>query len=128
MTNKANVNKAEGDNLSDLLGSNKCPMCGRLKSIVVSNNIKMGLMKAQIKGKKLGRPIIISDMNQIYILWLGGHSLRDIAKALNLSKSLVHNRLKKFKKLKPLLDTEKLRKEINAILKDYSNEEYASCG
>ena len=106
--------------------SEYCPTCNKIQSKLYSERVKQGLRKAKAKGVQLGRPIKTVNMNEIYLLWVGGNSVRDIATALGLSRTMVHNRLQKIKTIKTLLTADNLRREINLFLKENLNEKYAT--
>ncbi len=61
----------------------------QLERDIIAERVKAGLRRAKENGKKLGRPRVNIDADEIYRLRLKGLSLRQIATELGLSKSTV---------------------------------------
>ena len=61
----------------------------QLERDIIAERVKAGLRRAKENGKKLGRPRVNIDPDEIYRLRLKGLSLRQIATELGLSRSTV---------------------------------------
>ena len=61
----------------------------QLERDIIAERVKAGLRRAKENGKKLGRPRVNIDADEIYRLRLKGLSLRQIATELGLSRSTV---------------------------------------
>ncbi len=67
----------------------------QLERDIIAERVKMGLRKAKANGKKLGRPKVSVDMDQVKALHSQGYSTRAIAEELGLTKSTAANLVKK---------------------------------
>jgi len=65
----------------------------QLERDIIAERVKAGLRRAKENGKKLGRPRVNIDSDEIYRLRLKGLSLRQIATQLDISKSTVARNL-----------------------------------
>lgn len=61
--------------------------------IRISQRVKAGLETARAKGKRLGRPRVAVDATRIGRLRSQGRSIREIARELGCSRSVVHKTL-----------------------------------
>jgi len=61
----------------------------QLERDIIAERVKAGLRRAKENGKKLGRPKLDVDPDEIYRLRLMGLSLRAIAKKVNVSRTTV---------------------------------------
>jgi len=61
----------------------------QLEKDIIAERVKAGLRRAKENGKKLGRPKLDVDPDEIYRLRLMGLSLRAIAKKVNVSRTTV---------------------------------------
>jgi DNA invertase Pin-like site-specific DNA recombinase len=59
----------------------------------ISSRVRAGIDRARASGKTLGRPARVVDRSKIVKLRKAGHSLRDIASRLNVSKSTIERKL-----------------------------------
>ena len=66
----------------------------QLEKDIIAERVKMGLRRARENGKRLGRPTIRVDIEEILTLRQKGLSIRQIAQQLNLSVTTVARRLK----------------------------------
>ena len=66
-----------------------------LERSLIAERVRAGLRNAKAKGKRLGRPRIVVDAVTMDRLRSHGHSIREIAKELGCSRSLVHKTLAK---------------------------------
>ncbi len=66
----------------------------QLERDIIAERVKMGLRRARENGKRLGRPTIKVDIEEILTLRQKGLSIRQIAQQLNLSVTTVARRLK----------------------------------
>jgi DNA invertase Pin-like site-specific DNA recombinase len=66
-----------------------------LERDIISERVKAGLRRAKENGKKLGRPRVSVDMDQVKALRSQGYSTRAIAQELGLTKSTAANLVKK---------------------------------
>jgi DNA invertase Pin-like site-specific DNA recombinase len=64
-----------------------------LERSLIAERVRAGLRNARAKGKTLGRPRVVVDAARIAGLRSRGRSVRDIAKELGYSRSLVHKTL-----------------------------------
>jgi len=67
----------------------------QLERDIISERVKAGLRRAKKNGKKLGRPKVSVDMDQVNALHSQGYSTRAIAEELGLTKSTAANLVKK---------------------------------
>ncbi len=65
----------------------------QLERDIIAERVKAGLRRAKENGKKLGRPKVGIDEEEVFKLRERGLSLREIARRLNLSKSTVARHL-----------------------------------
>jgi len=65
----------------------------QLERDIIAERVKAGLRRARENGKKLGRPKVGIDEEEVFRLRERGLSLREIARRLNLSKSTVARHL-----------------------------------
>jgi DNA invertase Pin-like site-specific DNA recombinase len=65
-----------------------------LERSLIRERVVMGLERARRQGKRLGRPHLVTDANQIHQLHQNGLSSRRIAKELRISKSAVSRMLR----------------------------------
>jgi len=65
----------------------------RQERLRISERTKAGLARVKSRGIKLGRPSANLDMNDVRRRMESGHSIRSIAKALDISPALIHKRL-----------------------------------
>ena len=65
----------------------------QLERDIIAERVKAGLRKAVANGKKLGRPKLDVDVEEIHRLRAKGLSLRDIAKATGISRTTVSDLL-----------------------------------
>jgi len=61
----------------------------QLERDIIAERVKAGLRRARENGKRLGRPKVGIDGDEVSRLRERGLSLREIARRLNLSKSTV---------------------------------------
>jgi DNA invertase Pin-like site-specific DNA recombinase len=61
--------------------------------IRISERVRAGLDRARSRGKRLGRPRVVVDAARIGRLRTQGRTVRDIARELGYSRSLVHKTL-----------------------------------
>src|SRR6266850_6007349 len=64
-----------------------------LERSLIVERVRAGLRNARAKGKKLGRPRVVVDADKIARLREEGRSIREIAKELGYSRSIVHKTL-----------------------------------
>jgi len=64
-----------------------------LERSLIVERVRAGLRNARAKGKKLGRPRVVVDCAKISHLRSAGHTVREIADELGVSRSLVHKTL-----------------------------------
>jgi DNA invertase Pin-like site-specific DNA recombinase len=64
-----------------------------LERSLIAERVRAGLRNARAKGKRLGRPRISVDASRMTRLRAEGRSVREIADALGVSRSLVHKTL-----------------------------------
>jgi DNA invertase Pin-like site-specific DNA recombinase len=64
-----------------------------LERSLIAERVRAGLRNARAKGKRLGRPRITVDASQRGRLRAEGRTVREIADALGVSRSLVHKTL-----------------------------------
>jgi DNA invertase Pin-like site-specific DNA recombinase len=64
-----------------------------LERSLIAERVRAGLRNARAKGKRLGRPRIRVDASQMARLRAEGRTVREIADALGVSRSLVHKTL-----------------------------------
>jgi DNA invertase Pin-like site-specific DNA recombinase len=64
-----------------------------LERSLAVERVRAGLRNARAKGKKLGRPRVAVDAENIARLHSQGRSIREIANELGYSRSLVHKTL-----------------------------------
>ena len=67
----------------------------QLERDIIAERVKAGLRRARENGKKLGRPKVSVDMDQVKALHSQGYSTRAIAEELGLTKSTAANLVKK---------------------------------
>jgi len=67
----------------------------QLERDIIAERVKSGLRRAKENGKKLGRPKVKVDMDQVKALHSQGYSTRAIAEELGLTKSTAANLVKK---------------------------------
>lgn len=60
---------------------------------LIRDRVRSGIAAARAKGRKLGRPRKVIDTARITALQAGGQTIRQIAKALGVSRSFVHKTL-----------------------------------
>ena len=65
----------------------------QLERDIIAERVKAGLRRARENGKKLGRPKVGIDEEEVFRLRERGLSLREIARRLNLSKSTIARHL-----------------------------------
>jgi len=61
----------------------------QLERDIIAERVKAGLRRAVANGKKLGRPKLDVDVDEVHRLRAQGLSLRDIAKAIGVSRTTV---------------------------------------
>jgi DNA invertase Pin-like site-specific DNA recombinase len=61
----------------------------QLERDIIAERVKAGLRRAVANGKKLGRPKLDVDVEEVHRLRAQGLSLRDIAKAIGVSRTTV---------------------------------------
>ncbi len=64
-----------------------------LERSLIVERVKAGLRNARARGKRLGRPRVSVDANRIGRLRSQGRSIREIARELGCSRSIVHKTL-----------------------------------
>jgi DNA invertase Pin-like site-specific DNA recombinase len=64
-----------------------------LERSLIAERVRAGLRNARAKGKRLGRPPVNLNCTQVAQLRAEGHSIRQIAENLGVSRSLVHKTL-----------------------------------
>lgn len=64
-----------------------------LERSLIAERVRAGLRNARAKGKRLGQPRISVDASHMTRLRAEGRSVREIAEALGVSRSLVHKTL-----------------------------------
>jgi DNA invertase Pin-like site-specific DNA recombinase len=64
-----------------------------LERSLIAERVRAGLRNARAKGKRLGRPPVNLDAPQVVRLRAEGRTVREIAAALGVSRSLVHKTL-----------------------------------
>jgi DNA invertase Pin-like site-specific DNA recombinase len=64
-----------------------------LERSLIAERVRAGLRNARAKGKRLGRPPVSLDTSRVAQLRGEGCSIREIAEALGVSRSLVHKTL-----------------------------------
>ena len=64
-----------------------------LERSLIAERVRAGLRNARAKGKRLGRPPVCVDTSRVAQLRGEGWSIREIAEALGVSRSLVHKTL-----------------------------------
>jgi DNA invertase Pin-like site-specific DNA recombinase len=64
-----------------------------LERSLIAERVRAGLRNARAKGKRLGRPPVCVDTSRLEQLRGEGWSIREIAEALGVSRSLVHKTL-----------------------------------
>lgn len=64
-----------------------------LERSLIAERVRAGLRNARAKGRRLGRPAISLDISRVAQLRDQGCSIREIAEALGVSRSLVHKTL-----------------------------------
>jgi DNA invertase Pin-like site-specific DNA recombinase len=64
-----------------------------LERSLIAERVRAGLRNARAKGKRLGRPPVCVDTSRVAQLRGEGWSIREIAAALGVSRSLVHKTL-----------------------------------
>lgn len=69
---------------------------GEFEASLIKARVVAGLAQAKKRGVRLGRPQVV-DVSRVQKLKEEGNSLSQIAKILNVSKTAVHNTLKKSK-------------------------------
>nr|BFD67008.1 hypothetical protein HAGR004_20300 [Bdellovibrio sp. HAGR004] len=69
---------------------------GEFEASLIKARVVAGLAQAKKRGVRLGRPQVV-DVSRVQKLKGEGYSLSQIAKILNVSKTAVHNTLKKSK-------------------------------
>jgi DNA invertase Pin-like site-specific DNA recombinase len=62
---------------------------------LIRERVNAGLARAKAEGRRFGRPPKVFDLKMAISMKMEGRSLRDIAKATNVSKATVINRLRK---------------------------------
>jgi len=65
----------------------------QLERDIIAERVKAGLRKAVENGKKLGRPRLDVDVEEVHRLRAQGLSLRDIAKEFGISRTTVSDLL-----------------------------------
>jgi len=65
----------------------------QLERDIIAERVKAGLRRAVANGKKLGRPRVAVDVEEVHRLRAQGLSLRDIAKATGISRTTVSDLL-----------------------------------
>jgi DNA invertase Pin-like site-specific DNA recombinase len=68
-----------------------------LERSLVAERVRAGLRNARAKGKTLGRPRSVIDVGRVTQLYVEGRSIREIAKTLGVSRSLVHKTIANLK-------------------------------
>ena len=63
----------------------------QLERDIIAERVKAGLRRAKKNGKKLGRPKVDVDLDQVKTLHSQGYSTRAIAQELGLTKSTAAN-------------------------------------
>ena len=66
----------------------------QLERDIIAERVRAGLRRARNNGKNLGRPEVEVDRKKLHRMHSEGHSLREMAEALGVSKSTVGNLLK----------------------------------
>jgi DNA invertase Pin-like site-specific DNA recombinase len=64
-----------------------------LERSLIAERVRAGLRNARAKGTRLGRPRISVDASRVARLRAEGHTVREIADTLGVSRSLVHKTL-----------------------------------
>jgi DNA invertase Pin-like site-specific DNA recombinase len=64
-----------------------------LERSLIAERVRAGLRNARAKGTRLGRPRITVDVSRVARLRAEGRTVREIADALGMSRSLVHKTL-----------------------------------
>jgi DNA invertase Pin-like site-specific DNA recombinase len=64
-----------------------------LERSLIAERVRAGLRNAKAKGTRLGRPRISMDVSRVARLRAEGRTVREIADALGVSRSLVHKTL-----------------------------------
>jgi DNA invertase Pin-like site-specific DNA recombinase len=64
-----------------------------LERSLIAERVRAGLRNARAKGTRLGRPRVIVDASSVARLRAEGRTVREIADALGVSRSLVHKTL-----------------------------------
>ena len=64
-----------------------------LERSLIAERVRAGLRNARAKGKRLGRPRVNVDASRVGRLRAEGRTVREIANALGVSRSLVHKTL-----------------------------------
>jgi DNA-binding CsgD family transcriptional regulator len=64
-----------------------------LERSLIAERVRAGLRNARAKGKRLGRPRLSIDATSVERLRVQGRTIREIAEALGVSRSLVHKTL-----------------------------------
>jgi len=64
-----------------------------LERSLIAERVRAGLRNARAKGKRLGRPRVSLDASRVVRLRAQGCTIREIAEALGVSRSLVHKTL-----------------------------------
>jgi DNA invertase Pin-like site-specific DNA recombinase len=64
-----------------------------LERSLIAERVRAGLRNARAKGRRLGRPPVCVDTSRVAQLRGEGWSIREIAEALGVSRSLVHKTL-----------------------------------
>ncbi len=64
-----------------------------LERSLIAERVRAGLRNARAKGKRLGRPRVSIDPSHVTRLRAQGRTIREIADALGVSRSLVHKTL-----------------------------------
>ncbi|MDA2927211.1 recombinase family protein [Acidobacteria bacterium AH-259-G07] len=67
----------------------------QLERDIIAERVKAGLRRARENGKKLGRPKVKVNLEQVKALYTHGYSIRAIAKKLGLRKSTAANLVKR---------------------------------
>jgi DNA invertase Pin-like site-specific DNA recombinase len=62
------------------------------ESEIIKERVRAGLRNAKLKGKRLGRPVVI-DSERVIALRARGHSLRDISRTMGVTRSGVSKSL-----------------------------------
>jgi DNA invertase Pin-like site-specific DNA recombinase len=69
-------------------------MFAELERSILIERVRAGMARARAEGKKIGRPIRVVDLERLERLRLEGHSIRQIARHLEVPSSTVAKRLK----------------------------------